>query len=617
MQRTPFKRGRLAPVAAAALTLCALAQTVQAVEIPTGNEDVTLRFDNTIRYSLGYRMQKQDQAIMANPNYDDGDRNFGKGAQVANRFDLLSELDVVVNKSWGARVSTAIWHDGAYDSGFDNTSTATSNTLVNGKPVAGVLSPDTDRFARGPSGELLDAFVFASGELGEMPASIRIGRHTVFWGEGLYGMAALHGVSYGQNSLDLWKGYGTPGVEAKELFRPREQVSGQISPTSTLTLAAQVFAAWESARYPESGSFLTVQDALLNGGESLIVGPNQRLLQGAVGKPNKSGDWGVSAKWSPEWLDGQLGFYARRTADIQPQLAVTPAVATLPAATCSALKLTPLAATTCYVNPAAATVPMIQGGLVGEYNAYYGRNIDIFGLSLSKNIAGISVGSELSFRHNMPLASMAVTVLPTGLANAKAGQLTTAELAASDVPGATGSTMHAIVNALGVTSKTALFDTLSWGAELVLNRWLSVSGNTATFKGGDLYRNGMNGTLTPMAAGGAANVDAVTKNFVGLSLNLTPTWFQVLPSVDLSMPMSWAGGLSGVSAVMSGGAAKNGNYSVGVSADVSSRFNYSLRYIGFYGGYSSSATGAMVVPESVLGGLSDRGHLMFTFKTTF
>ena len=56
---------------------------------------------------------------------------------------------------------------------------------------------------------------------------------------------------------------------------------------------------------------------------------------------------------------------------------------------------------------------------------------------------------------------------------------------------------------------------------------------------------------------------------------------------------------------------------LGVAADVSSRYNFALRYIALYGGYASNAAGAMVVPESVSGGLSDRGHLMFTFKTTF
>ncbi|HEY1092589.1 MAG TPA: DUF1302 domain-containing protein [Burkholderiaceae bacterium] len=608
-------QARLTPLAAAVLCSLALAPA-QAVELPTGNPDAVLRLDNTLRYSLGYRLQQQDPALLANPNYDDGDRNFSKGAPVANRVDVLTELDLVVEKRFGFRVSTAAWADRAYRH-LDNTSNASANALVDGVPTAGALSPLTSRYAKGTSGEVLDAFLFANTELGDMPLSLRLGRHTMFWGEGLYGGAALHGVSYGQYALDLWKGYATPGVEAKELFRPRASLSAQLQASSTLTLAAQYFARWESARYPESGSYLTVHDALLGGGQSLIAGPGQRLLQGEPGAPKQAGDIGLSARWSPEWLNGTLGFYARRTADIQPQLAVLPAVASVPAATCGAVGFTPLAATTCYINPAAATVPQILKGQIGQYRAFYGRDVKVMGLSLSTSAAGISLGGELSYRHNMPLASMAVTVLPKALANPAAGQLSLEQLAATDIPGARGNTVHAVANALGVLPKTALFDTASWGVELVFNRWLSVSGNTAAFKGSAAYAAGMNGTLTPYAAGGAANVDAVTKNYVGLGINFTPTWFQVLPSVDLSLPISWGGGLSGISAVMSGGAKNNGNYSFGVAADVNSRYNFALRYVGLYGGYASNAAGAMVVPESVAAAVSDRGHLMFTFKTTF
>ena len=44
---------------------------------------------------------------------------------------------------------------------------ATANTLVNGVPTAGVLSNYTSRYAKGPSGEPLDAFVFGSATFGE------------------------------------------------------------------------------------------------------------------------------------------------------------------------------------------------------------------------------------------------------------------------------------------------------------------------------------------------------------------------------------------------------------------------------------------------------------------
>ena len=100
-------------------------------------------------------------------------------------------------------------------------------------------------------------------------------------------------------------------------------------------------------------------------------------------------------------------------------------------------------------------------------------------------------------------------------------------------------------------------------------------------------------------------------------INFTPTWFQVLPSVDLSMPLSWSGGLYGNSAVTSGGNKGNGSYGIGVNADIQSRYSLGLRYVGFYGNYSETATGAMNVPQAVTAALSDRGFVAVTFKTTF
>ena len=84
-------------------SLLASAGTAGAFEIDTGNPDLSLRWDNTIRYNLGYRAQSQDPAILGNPNFDDGDRNFSNGSIVTNRIDLLSEFDFVYQRRFGFR----------------------------------------------------------------------------------------------------------------------------------------------------------------------------------------------------------------------------------------------------------------------------------------------------------------------------------------------------------------------------------------------------------------------------------------------------------------------------------------------------------------------------------
>ena len=96
-----FRRHTIALALASALGLSGPAC---AFEIPDVHPDLEMRWDNTFRYNLGGRAQSQNPAILGAPNNDDGDRNFSNGSLVTNRLDILSEFDVVWQKSYGARV---------------------------------------------------------------------------------------------------------------------------------------------------------------------------------------------------------------------------------------------------------------------------------------------------------------------------------------------------------------------------------------------------------------------------------------------------------------------------------------------------------------------------------
>ena len=47
-----------------------------------------MRWDNTVRINIVERVADQDEAMLKNPNFDDGDRNFDRG-RVFTRLDLL------------------------------------------------------------------------------------------------------------------------------------------------------------------------------------------------------------------------------------------------------------------------------------------------------------------------------------------------------------------------------------------------------------------------------------------------------------------------------------------------------------------------------------------------
>ena len=97
--------------------------------------------------------------------------------------------------------------------------------------------------------------------------------------------------------------------------------------------------------------------------------------------------------------------------------------------------------------------------------------------------------------------------------------------------------------------------------------WLDVNQNEAVFKGRDGY----------------SQIDRVDKNYFGLAINYTATWFQVFPGVDILMPLSWSQGISGNAAITAGGNEGAGTYGVGVAADIYQKYRIDLKYVGFYG----------------------------------
>lgn len=565
--------GRLALVVA---SMVAAAGSASAFEIPTGNDEVKLRWDNTFRLTVSQRLKGQNKDILRSPQNDDGDRNFNVGI-VSDRLDILSELDVAYKKNYGARLSAAGWYDPRYNS-VDNKSAATSNHLVNGVPATGLNSYTEDRFG-GPDGEILDAFVYGKIDAGEVPVSVRAGRHTVYWGESMFGYGGTNGISYSQSPLDLGKALAQPGIELKELFRPLNQVSAQVQATPTLTFAGQYYLQWQSNIIPETGTYLGFADTYMNSAESIFTGApaiaGGPIRYGGDIKPKQRGDWGLSARWTPEWLEGTVGFYYRSFSEKMPQFLLDLSHATPP-----------------------GTIP----GVMPTYNLAYADNIELYGISLSQNILGISIGSEISYRKNMPLTSQ--VAIPVGIPGSPIP-------GSGDTAGARGDTMHALVNFLGLVPKTALFDSASWITEFTYSRWNSVTQGEQYFLGRDGY----------------TGLDRVTRNNITGALNFAPQWFQVFPGVDLTVPLSIAMGLSGTPAAHAAtGAKDNGSYSAGLSFDIYAKYKVDLTYASFFGTYGTDATGGIPAPGSgangsgardIFGLLKDRDLLSLTLKGTF
>ncbi|MFA4835230.1 MAG: DUF1302 domain-containing protein [Dehalococcoidia bacterium] len=535
---------------ATVVLLMGICNTAVAFEIPTGSEDIGLRWDNTFRYNYGVRLRNPADRLLLVSNSDDGDRNFGEaGETVTNRLDILSELDLTYKRDYGVRFSGAFWYDQRYNDPMGNTSVATSNHFENGQQALG-LGDVTKRLYCGPDGELLDAFVFGKFNLGPVPVNIKVGRHTLFWGESMLLTGAINGISYSQMPIDAAKAYATPGAEAKELFRPLFNISASAQLTNTLSLSAQQFWEWEPYRIPETGSYLGFSDVYLGGGEALIAGPGVFFTHASDVEPDGKKDWGVAAQWSPEWLGGKMGLYYRKFSDKLPQMHVDAANR--------------------------------------RYYFAYGEGIDLYGVSFSKEIMTVSIGLEYSLRHNMPLVSSITLTTPVP------------PPAEGETFGARGDTQHAVLNLLGVISRTPLFDTASWLAECTYHRWDKVTQGMQYFKGRDGYEA----------------LDRVSRDAMGAAISFTPTWYQVFPGMDLSMPLYYSRGLFGNSALLFLDNKNGGSMSAKLVLDVFQKYNFTLGFAKYYGDYDTNAAGAITAARGSMPYLGDRDWLSFTFKFT-
>src|SRR3546814_7367866 len=85
----------------------------------------------------------------------------------------------------------------------------------------------------------------------------------------------------------------------------------------------------------------------------------------------------MAANWNPTELDANLGFYIRNYSDKLPQALLTQV-----------------------------------GANNSVYRLIYADNIRMYGMSISKNVLGVSVSAETSYRHNTPLNTTILGISP-------------------------------------------------------------------------------------------------------------------------------------------------------------------------------------------------------------
>ncbi|MCU1785184.1 DUF1302 domain-containing protein [Pseudomonas sp. 13B_2.1_Bac1] len=464
-------------------------------------ESYSLRFDNSIKYSLGVRTESPSHTFLDNPNGNDGDARFDSGSLITNRLDLLSELDFSLKDAYksGFRVSAAAWYDNVYAGGAKNVG-------ENYNPDSVSSSEFVDRAKRlhGHDAEILDAFVHSGVDIAGHDLNFRLGRHTLLWGQSLF--RAGNGIAYGQAPIDVIKAASVPGTQAKELFLPVNQLSTSFALSDSWNIEAYYQFESRESRIPVPGTYWSPVDMAYRGGERLLTGGGTYMRYSGSDEADSSDEnWGVALKYYDLEGGWDVGFYYVKFADRLPQVVTS-------------------------IAPGVAADPF----QIGEYRFVTPTDIDIVGMSFSTTLLDANVGAEISVRNNMPLVS--------------AGYFSPD----SHSQFATGDTVHGQVSMIWVTPRTGFWDSASVAAEAGIHHLYSKDDPSNVYVGNDKTAYGVTAVFEPSWLGVRPSLDlsmpiTVAHNFTDTS-PIDPTWIgdggSVSVGLNFNYQRTWRGGVA-------------------------------------------------------------------------
>ncbi|SIS14597.1 Protein of unknown function [Aquipseudomonas alcaligenes] len=562
----------------------------QAFQVRSG--DWTTSLDTTVSYGVSYRMEGQDDKLIARANggsgsnsglinSDDGNLNFRKGDLFSEMVKVVSEMDLRYQERHGVFIRGRAF----YDFELEDDSRRHREISDGGLDEAG------------SSIDLLDAFVYGSWTVGERDLNARLGRQVINWGEGLFYQNGIGAT----NPVDI-NALRAPGSEVKEAYMPTFMVYGSFELRDNLTVEGywQPGKAWEASKIDPCGTYFSTLDPLGEDCEYLSAAPLQEQITGRVGEAlafdspaaaqawasslapglvnnllrgyipttfipraqdidgDDSAQYGLALRWYvPELNDTELGFYYLRYNMQVPMIGLTvgqpvvlPVVGALPDASSS------------------------------RYYAEYLEKRDLFGISFNTSIGGdsifngLSLAGELSYRPDTPIALGLNEYLPTALLNPDGLPVGT-RLDGYREKDMFQASLAAIYNFNGLlgSDSAALF------SELVASRVQGLESDV------DYYE--------------------ATSSAYGAQASLQLTYTNVFNLVNLVPSVGYQYSINGVAPQLTNGLDEEAqSWSVGLDAIYQESLTVGAKYVGYSGGGISNKR-------------TDRDYLTFNVKYSF
>mgnify|MGYP000159182192 CR=1 FL=1 len=403
-----------------AIALAGAASSATATEFNFG--DTTIQWDNTISYGVAWRTEAPDaknvmpgngdamgvEGKASSYNYDDGTLNFKENSIYTNVVKYSTDLEINYNNYGGFFRAKAF-----YDT-----------EIMDGEREFKELN-DATKDASGSGYDLLDAFVWADYDLGEMPATFRIGRQVVSWGESTFIQGGINSI----NPVDA-SAFRRPGAEVKEGLLPVNMFYTSIGISADVSIEAFYQLEWEKTRMDPCGTFFSTVDFAADGcGPVILAGTDdernyltlrdEEIAQGtslanrvaptterlADNEARDDGQYGLALRWYSEALgDTEFGVYYMNIHSRLPFIngAITN-YDTLGLVTGTA---------SAQINSEAT-----HDNRYPLYQMVYPEDQQLMGVSFARSTeGGASISGEISYRPDAPIQWNAFELIYAGLA---------------------------------------------------------------------------------------------------------------------------------------------------------------------------------------------------------
>ncbi|MCC5855688.1 MAG: DUF1302 domain-containing protein [Idiomarina sp.] len=287
---------------------------------------LNVQIDSTFSLGAVWRVGSRDTRVLHPSNFDgglglsgvadDGNLNFDRGDLTSFVFRGIHDI-AIDGGSYGAFVRFNYW----YDDVLENANVNHGHTANNYIPNTRLNTDAFDPYARGSGVKLLDAFVYSSFDLGNMPADLRVGRQVLSWGESTFIVNGINAI----NPADV-NALRRPGAELREALLPVGMVSFSVGLTENLSLDTFVQYEWDNTKIDGCGTYFSAVDILGGPGCNKVtlnpeVGPGFALsdresveaglyvLRAEDVEASDSGQFGVSLRYYSQAADTEFGFY--------------------------------------------------------------------------------------------------------------------------------------------------------------------------------------------------------------------------------------------------------------------------------------------------------------------